>query len=78
MGATFLHLKYIDLATLTSSGQKKLIDVYKQLLQEFPKQKKSKKPSDFEKEIIELSQINNIKNICVGEDIDISRLTEIL
>jgi hypothetical protein len=76
MEATFKHFRYIDLATLTSSGQRKLIDVYKRLLQEFPKQKKSKKPSDFEKEIIELSQINNKKNIHVGKEINIGKLTD--
>jgi lysyl-tRNA synthetase class I len=76
MEATFKQFRYIDLATLTSSGQRKLIDVYKKLLQEFPKQKKSKEPSDFEKKIIELSHINNEKNICIGKDINISRLTD--
>lgn len=76
MEATFKHFRYIDLATLTSSGQKKLIDVYKRLLQEFPRKEKSKEPSDFEKKIIELSQINNEKNIFIGKDIDISRLTD--
>ncbi len=76
MDGALKHFRYIDLTTLTSSGQRKLIDVYKKLLQEFPKQKKSTKPSDFEKKIIELSQINNRKNIRIGKDIDISKLTE--
>jgi len=76
MEATFKQFRYIDLATLTSSGQRKLIDVYKRLLQEFPKQKKSKEPSDFEKKIIELSRTNNEKNVRVGKEIDIAKLTD--
>ncbi len=76
MEATFKQFRYIDLATLTSSGQRKLIDVYKKLLQEFPKPKKSKEPSDFEKKIIELSRTNNEKNIHVGKEINIGKLTD--
>jgi oligoribonuclease (3'-5' exoribonuclease) len=76
MEATFKHFRYIDLSTLTSSGQRKLIGVYKRLLQEFPQKEKSKEPSDFEKEIIELSQINNKKNIHVGKEINIGKLTD--
>jgi CRISPR/Cas system Type II protein with McrA/HNH and RuvC-like nuclease domain len=76
MEATFKHFRYIDLATLTSSGQKKLIDAYKRLLQEFPRKEKSKEPSDFEKKIIELSRTNNEKNIRVGKEINIAKLTD--
>ncbi len=76
MEATFKNFRYINLATLTSSGQRKLIDVYKRLLQEFPKQKKPKETSVFEKGIIELSKINNEKNICVGKEINIAKLTD--
>jgi hypothetical protein len=76
MEATLKQFRFIDLATLTSSGQRKLIDVYKRLLQEFPQKEKSEKPSDFEKKIIELSQLNHKKNICIEKEINISRLTE--
>lgn len=76
MEAIFKHLRYIDLATLSTSGQRKLIDIYKRLLQEFPQKEKKKKISDFEKQIIELSQFNNKKNVMISKDIDISRLTD--
>lgn len=76
MEATLKYYRYIDLATLTSSGQKKLINVYKRLLQEFQQKEKPKKHSGFEKQIIELSQLNNEKNVIISNDIDISRLTD--
>lgn len=76
MEATFKHFRYIDLATLTSSGQKKLIDVYKKLLHESPKQNKQNEISDFAKKIKELSIVNERETIQVGKNIDITKLTD--
>jgi len=76
METLYKEFRYIDLTTLNAPGQRKLIDIYKKLLKEFPKRKQSDEASDFENGIKKLSRINDAKNIVINKEIDISRLTD--